>query len=222
MKVVFPEIKQVFSCDEGEVWTIIVENQRYLYNILTDIERQILGNEGKVILSENEKVVRIDKKMELLTQFVPFDMNRKPLLNKIMAAMQEAALEDEVYVKTNELLSAWESLCINLTWNLPGDIEFKKINLDSLIKAAGVEIENEYERLGEKLIDYFELIETYDCKKVFVLLNLRSYIADNEMEAFIQEIIARGYQIILLENKEYSLLKGERRYIIDAGLCEIC
>ena len=192
MKVVFPETKQVFSCDEGEVWTIIVENQRYLYNILTDIERQILGNEGKVILSENEKVVRIDKKMELLTQFVPFDMNRKPLLNKIMAAMQEAALEDEFYVKTNELLSAWESLCINLTWNLPGDIEFKKINLDSLIKAAGVEIENEYERLGEKLIDYFELIETYDCKKVFVLLNLRSYIADNEMEAFIQEIIARG------------------------------
>lgn len=89
MKVVFPEIKQVFSCDEGEVWTIIVENQRYLYNILTDIERQILGNEGKVILSENEKVVRIDKKMELLTQFVPFDMNRKPLLNKIMTAMQK-------------------------------------------------------------------------------------------------------------------------------------
>lgn len=68
MKVVFPETKQVFSCDEGEVWTIIVENQRYLYNILTDIERQVLGNEGKVILSENEKVVRIDKKMELLTQ----------------------------------------------------------------------------------------------------------------------------------------------------------
>lgn len=45
---------------------------------------------------------------------------------------------------------------------------------------------------------------------------------DTEMENFLKEVIARDYQVLLLENKEYPILKGERRYIIDAGLCEIC
>lgn len=222
MKLVLPYINQVFSCDEKKVWTVVVENQNFLYKILTDIESQMVGNEGKTILSENEKVVRIDKRMEILTQFIPFDMNRKPIINKIIAELQGIALQDEFYVRTNELLSKWENFCMDLTWNLPGDIEFQKINIESLIKAAGIEIENEYECLGEKLIDYFELVEAYDCKKLFILLNIRSFIADEEMEKFLDEIVTRNYQVLLLENKEYPILKGERRYIIDAGLCEIC
>ena len=222
MKLVLPYVNQVFSCDEENVWTVVIENQNCLYKILTDIESQMSGNEGKTILSENEKVVRVDKRMELLTQIIPFDMNQKAILNKIMAEMQKNALQDEYYIRANELLANWTAFCMDLTWDLPGDIEFKKINIESLVKAAGIEIENEYECLGEKLIDYFELVEAYECKKLFVLLNVRSFMIDTEMENFLKEVIARDYQVLLLENKEYPILKGERRYIIDAGLCEIC
>lgn len=222
MKLVLPYVNQVFSCDEENVWTVVIENQNCLYKILTDIESQMSGNEGKTILSENEKVVRVDKRMELLTQFIPFDMNQKAILNKIMAEMQKNALQDEYYIRANELLANWTAFCMDLTRDLPGDIEFKKINIESLVKAAGIEIENEYECLGEKLIDYFELVEAYECKKLFVLLNVRSFMIDTEMENFLKEVIARDYQVLLLENKEYPILKGERRYIIDAGLCEIC
>ena len=65
-----------------------------------------------------------------------------------------------------------------------GNIGFSKINLESLIKSAGIEVESVYDNLGEKILDYFELVSVYDSKKLFVLVNLRSYLSEHEMKEF--------------------------------------
>lgn len=54
-----------------------------------------------------------------------------------------------------------------------GNIGFSKINLESLIKSAGIEVESVYDNLGEKILDYFELVSVYDSKKLFVLVNFK-------------------------------------------------
>lgn len=222
MKIVLKGIEQVFDCEQNNVCTVIIENSKMFYDIVVDIERQIEGFDGNSVLSEDNKVVRMDKNAEQITQFVPFDINKKTLLNKITAEMQKLALDDSHFLQTNELLTAWENLCINLEFEMPVNLDFCKINVESLIKASGIMISDDYMSLAEKVIDYIQMVEKFESRKLFVLVNMRSYIGNEEAQLFINEIVSREYQIIMLENKEYKLLDKEKRYLIDEDMCEIC
>ena len=79
-----------------------------------------------------------------------------------------------------------------------------------------------YESLAEKILDYFELVEEYDKKKLFIMVNLRSYLSDEEMKMFMRDVLARKIQVLLIESSERSVLDEEKRYIVDADLCVIC
>ena len=48
--------------------------------MIRDIFNQVQGEEGISVLSEDNKVLPMAKHIELLTRFVPFDMNQKSLI----------------------------------------------------------------------------------------------------------------------------------------------
>lgn len=222
MKLVIKGIETVFECTEDEICTVVIENQRLFYEAIDDIESQIQGMEGKSVLSDKNQILKMNKYAEMILQFVPFDLNRKTLINRIISHMEKIAVDVMHFEKTNELLAAWEKYCIDLEFELPIDLEFTKISIDTLLKASGVMLSNEYESLAEKILDYIHLVEYFECKKLFVLVNMRSFAADEEMQRFMDSALSRNCQIILLENKEYPLLKKEKRHVVDADLCEIC
>lgn len=222
MKMVLSGIDQVFDCGEEWVCSVVIENQPLLYDIVCDLAAQIQGLDGQSVLSEDNKTLRMDKCAEQIMQFVPFDMNRKGIVSKIAAEMQRIAVDSEHYLETSEMLAHWERYCMDLEFELTGDIHFARITVESLIKAAGIEIEDDYDNLAEKLIDYFRLVETYDHRKLFILVNLRSYIPDDLMQQFVDTVLKRGYQILMLEGSERPLLDQEKRYIVDGDRCVIC
>lgn len=222
MKIILPEIDYVFDCGQSICSSIVIENQKLLYNVIKDISRQINGEEGVSVLSEDNKLLNFSKSVDLISQFVPFDLNPKNLISKINARMQHAAMLESHYIETSEFMAAWERYMMGLSMDLIGNIEFSKISVDSLIKASGIHIENLYDNLGEQLLDYFELVHEYDSKKIFVLVNLRSYMTDDDMEKFLEGVITRQIQILMLETAERNLLNLEKRYIVDKDLCVLC
>lgn len=93
---------------------------------------------------------------------------------------------------------------------------------ETLIKAAGICVDDDYDNLGEQLLDYFELVQEYDGKKLFILVNLQSYLSDAEMNLFLQNIVERDIQILILESSEHPILEWECRHIVDADFCILC
>ena len=57
--------------------------------------------------------------------------------------------------------------------------------------------------------------------KVFVFINLRSYLTDKQMQELIKEITYQEVQALFIENQERGCLEGGMRYIIDVDGCEI-
>lgn len=222
MKLVMKGIETIVDCSQNQICTVVIENQKLFYEVVEDIERQIQGLEGESVLSENNQILKMDKYAEQLMQFVPFDLNKKSLISRITSYMQKIAADEIHYEKTSEFLAAWEKYCMDLEFELPVSIEFTKINMDVLLKSSGIMISDDYVSLAEKILDYIQLIEYFECKKMFILVNMRSFVENEEMQKFIDAALTREYQIILLDNKEYPLLKSEKRCVIDADLCEIC
>lgn len=222
MKIILPQIDYVFDCSGDRCNSIIIENQNAFYNIVADICNQIAGEEGQSVLSEDNKTLSIAKYGELISQFVPFDINQKNLLTKITTQMQHIAVDESHYMRTNELMGMLERYFMELSVEMVGNLDFQKVTADAMIKASGVHIDDIYDNLGEKLLDYFELVQEYDERKLFVLVNVRSYISDAEMKLFLESVLAREVQILMLEGSEHSLLEKEKRHIVDADMCVIC
>ena len=222
MKIILPQIDYVFDCCGDRCSSLIIENQNAFYNIVADICNQIAGEEGQSVLSEDNKTLSIAKYGELISQFVPFDINQKNLLTKITTQMQHIAVDESHYMRTNELMGMLERYFMELSVEMVGNLDFQKVTADAMIKASGVHIDDIYDNLGEKLLDYFELVQEYDERKLFVLVNVRSYISDAEMKLFLESVLAREVQILMLEGSEHSLLEKEKRHIVDADMCVIC
>lgn len=220
MKFTYPNITNVFDTSVGKVNTIVIENQRLMAELLSEISSQLKGNDGKCILSENDKEIPLSKGLELLTYFTPFDLNARTLVSKLATALERRAME-EYYGESAQLLGNIEKFFFNVSQDFNCDVDFSKFSMGSLTKALGVEFCDEYETLSEKLCDYFELVQEFDRKKLFITLNLRTFISDEEFEKFLDTVILHEYNLIMIENKEYLRANNESRYIIDSDLCEI-
>ena len=220
MKFFYPAINTVFDTDIEYVNTIIIENQKLLLDLLLDLENQIQGKEGKIVVSDDNKEMAISKSVELLLDPIRLELNQRSILTKLAGAMEKSASEGH-YERLMEELGQLEAFLLDLASEQSGNIGFKKIDLSTVLKACGLEFIDDYNGLGEKLIDYMELQNAYDRPKLFMTVNLRSFLSDKEAELFLDTVIRHGYQLFMIENKEYPLLVLEKRYIIDKDLCEI-
>ena len=221
MKLVYPEIDRVFDTGSGKVPALIVENQGLLYRLLSDIRAQLDGNDGKCVVSSDGKVLPMEKTVELHTEFIPFSINKKALLNKASAVLERSVLEGELYGEALALTQALEAFLMKAAFPLGGDVFFSKVTFSNLLKASGPEFREEYDSLAEKLLDYMELVTEYERTKLFVLYNLRSLIADRDAELFLDSVLRHGYNVFMIESGEHTRLSGEQRYIVDESLCEI-
>lgn len=221
MRLTHPEISHIFNTEENSISTLVIENQKFFCAFLNDLYQQSLGCPGRAVLSIQDRPVPFASYAELLDTFVPFELNRKPLLNKIASALEKNAADAEHYQSSSELLSIVEKHLYDLAFAYPCDIIFPKLSMASIIKASGPELGDDDHSLCEKLIDYMELVREFDRDKLFVTINLRSYIIDEEFSLFLETVLSHRFHLIMLENHEYSRAPLEQRWIIDGDLCEI-
>ena len=109
----------------------------------------------------------------------------------------------------------------DLAYDYPCDIVFSNISIPALLKAACPELRGENASIAERVLDYMELIEEFDRRKLFFTLNMRSYVADEEMDRFAHTVVSHGYSVIAIEAHAYPMLSMEKRVVIDSDLCEI-
>lgn len=77
MKFYYSGIEEVFNVCHEYINTITIENQKLFSEICKDIYYQIEGNDGRTIVSIDNAPIDIEKNVELITQFIPFELNKK-------------------------------------------------------------------------------------------------------------------------------------------------
>ncbi len=221
MKLVYPEIDVVFHFDAGEFPACVIENPGLFYHFIDDLYRQSCGEEGETILSVEDCPISIAGNLDLLTNFFPFEINKKTLLNKIISKLEKQALSADFFERSQKLIGQIESLIYDLAFQDDLELEPARLSINSLLKASGLRLKEDYSDLSEKLLVYMDLMVSNGLAAIFVLVNLRSFLNDRKMELFTDCCCQRGYNILLVDNKSFSKLSREKRVVIDADLCEI-
>ncbi len=89
MKFAHPDIDTVFDTENGCYNTLVVENQQFLADLIQALYGQIRGEDGSLVISVRDEPVPVSRHVAILDRFVPFDINQKLLLNRIVSALSD-------------------------------------------------------------------------------------------------------------------------------------
>ena len=206
---------------DDEVYELVIENHRVLYCMLSDIYNQIQGNEGDTVLSDNDDIIKISKNVELITNYIPFDLNEKRLITKIQGLLEREAMNVENFQKTMTILADIERYVYGLAELFPYELDFKGITAASLIKMCGLTIVDDSFSIIERIFNYMSIVTELLGEKLFVFSNIRAYFNDDDMQKFVSTVINHKYKVLLIENCDRKRLEKTRRLIIDNDLCII-
>ena len=221
MKLVHPDIQQIIQLQDGTVSSLVIENPSLMFRFLSDVQHQLNGEEGDAVLSIDEVPVSMKRWVDLLIDFVGFDGNEKTLITKIIQAIKRTAQSEQHLLETHCMLANLESYLNVLAYEQDLELKYEKLSLVNLLKAVGIQVVMDYNNLAERLLSYMNLITRFDNEKLFLFVNLRSFVSDDEMELFLETIVTHGWKVLLLDNHATTLLPQEKRILIDRDLCEI-
>ena len=221
MMFVYESIETQFSLDEGYVNELVIENKAFFRSVIENLAIQTQGGRGRGVLSVKDTPVDMAKYAELLTTFVPFDLNQKTLLTKICQALEKQAMLPERYEVTVSLLQNIESYVDELAFDFPCELTYVKLSAGNLFKSLGIEIETNQTSPLEKLFDYMSLVREFDKDKLFITVHLRSYFSDEELTSFIQTVLGHDMKLLMIESHAGEVLTRTKRCIVDEDLCEI-
>ena len=220
MKLVYKDMGHILVFDGGYVNELVIENKKMFFDIVNSIAEQAEGGSGGCVLSIKDKPVEFSKYVDLTVQFAPFELNRKSLLTKLYSALEHKALLAENNTRTGSLLVEIERYMLYLSEEMPFDVACQKLSIGAVIKAVAPEIDDTDKSVLEKIFAYMELVRELDRDRLFIMVNMRSYFADNEMEVFTESASLHGFRVLLLESTSQSKLKNTQRYTVDEDLCE--
>lgn len=89
----------------------IMESQEVFFAYVGELNNQIAGNEGKFVLSENNKELDLSKAADLLINPFLTEVNTRKILNKLYLELTERSREEQMYMKTVELLIIFRNIC---------------------------------------------------------------------------------------------------------------
>lgn len=221
MKLVYPTLQTPIVLSTDCINSVIIEEPGYFYELVKDLKVQWEGRDGKAVLSVNDEPVEIRKNLELVIDCIDFEINQKTLLTKVLSALERAGRSEEYIEKTQKLLAEIERYIYDVSFDFDVEIQCDKMAIAQILKAAGIRIISEYDKLTEILYSYMQLVREFDGDKVFAFVNLRSFVKLEELQDFANTVLAHGYRVLLLENHAYPSLSMEKRLIVDTDLCEI-
>ena len=65
-----------------------------------------------------------------------------------------------------------------------------------------------------------ELDRELDRDRLIIMINMRTYFSDEEMNTFIESACLHDFKVLLLESSSFARLKNAKRFTVDEDLCE--
>lgn len=112
--------------------------------------------------------------------------------------MESTAMAEGHYQQTMAILSQIECYLDDLIFSSDCDVVCGDITVGTLLKSVGITLRDDYPDPLERLLDYMELVRSYERTKLFIFVNLRSYFPDDSVQRFLQTTIDHQYTLLLV------------------------
>lgn len=222
MKLIYPKVNKIFNLSkEDKINVLQIENQDLFLELLTDLNSQLNGNDGLAILSLDNQPISISSNLELLSNFISFTINSNLLSTELHNRLNAISLNEDNYLESKTLEMELVNYILKLNSEIDFDLKFdNEINLKKLLKLIQVQFGEDMESLSEKLIEYMKIVREFDKDKCFVLINVRNYINNHEIEEFYKLILYNKFKVLLVNGGDHKKSIYEEKFVVDFDFCQ--
>ena len=206
---------------EGKINTLVIENPKFFRDTVIALIEQGQGYSHGYILSDKNDLLDFGKSVELITDIVRLSFDSRSFTAKINQIVNDESkmFEDN----SKEILSAINKLASDILFRLDFDGTFTELNdLSGVLKLLNFSVDAENMTPYERIMEYMNLQTLFFHKKLFVLVNFKSYFTLEEQREFLKHLKYKKLNVLLLESScREKISLDERLRIIDNDLCEI-
>lgn len=224
MKIINKNWQRKIEIEDNIIYTLVFENKKYYRENIIELINQHKGNEGRYILSNDNKEISFDKNSYIITDIFNIDINNKKVLSKIYSSLLKEIVEN--ISSYNELSTNIRVYFEKLIFNSSLEIEQgEEIDMCSLLKLGDFKIHVEQDDFLEKFVKFLKVLtELCGCKIIFVV-GLHTVFTQDEIIEIYKEVCLNKINIINIEYQQFNNLSNENYkeivYIFDEDNCEI-
>lgn len=106
MRIIYSKYGIDLCLEENKITTIVIENPLVMSEVIRNISRQVNGEDGEWILSEQDKIFSIEKSSMFLDNPLMVNCNEKRILTRLYKELSEQAntLMYEEYTQINSYI----------------------------------------------------------------------------------------------------------------------
>ena len=221
MKLVHCEISGILLNDNTDFTEWIMESPEVFSEYVQELNEQVLGAEGRFVLSEKDKEIDLSKKADIIFNPFTVEVNSRKVLSRLYAELSNIAKNEQMFVKTAEFLKIVQKYMLDLEHCTDYILEFdSELNITDLLKAINLRYETQYINFHDKLMQYIKVMASVGAK-TFVFVNIRSYLKYDILQEMIKEMKYLNLQGLLIESVQKNSLEGVNQYVIDKDKCEL-
>ncbi len=221
MKLVCSKFGLVIDFPENEIQVLRIESSSLFLEFTEMLWQQCATGEGEFIFSEEHKEKRLDKDAEFVSNPFQLNLNNRKILSRLYQELKEHALGvhlDETLNLENHLEQYVIKLCDEVDYPLTYKQE---MDLTSLFKMYEVQLDETYEDVIQRLVQYVKMAHQVLNVKLFILMNAKDFFSDIILEELYKTLCYEKVGILLVERHESKRLEKERLTIVDKDACLI-
>lgn len=221
MKLAYAKYNLVVELDENAPCVLVFENPGNIAEFLQDFHNQYNGQGEYFVLSEGEKIQKVNKTLDYLIDPFSLDFNKKSILNKLYGTMMNVAeelVEERAVVNTDAQVLLERILDKIAFTNVSYQTDF---NWGDFFKMYDVKIETLYETLEEKLSDYIKISSSLGEFRGILMVNIKAYLTEEQLLELYQLCAYCKMSLLLVETSEKERVGQEKIYILDKDQCLI-
>lgn len=214
--------KELTWNDTKHLNELVVENPAFLRRLLKDLTEP--GEvERKFGLTLDGDALKFDKDIDVVFNPLRLDFNNRRAMTTLLKLLVKTSISEDFYLETGKL----KSKIIQYLDKIVDAEEFEfevmadDFVIDSIAKAVNIHIVGDEDDFVELLTDYIAMMAELTGIKLFVFVNLRSLLDDEELKRLQHNLDNHQADVLLVEGFAHGGVENISRIVIDADQCEI-
>lgn len=206
---------------ENQISVLVIEKQQVMAKLVQDLYLQCNGKEGGFVLSDAEKIISIEKNMELILEPFSINCNDKKIVNKLyqeLTALAKETLIQEGLQLNFQITAYLEQLLQEVPYHLSYKDEHE---VQEILKFADVRLDSDGETIAEKIVEYLRVINQICGCNICVFVNLKSFLSKEDLQQLYEFANYQKIHLVLVESCEREKIEKEKTFIIDKDECII-
>ena len=197
---------------------IIIENKKYFYNFIIDLQLSYSEINSIKLFDEKEKELKNTDYIEVIPSIFTMDINNKKNISallKIIKTSNKELIQNNLIDINNKLEQFSNHLKLETDITFESNVDFSD---DELLKVLNIYINCDKQSLLEMIYQYIKTTNELRNIKIFVFISLLDYLDDDELKLLLKNCKLLGVILINIEIKDNNFVGFHKKFILDKSL----